>query len=305
MKSLPDNIKYIVNTRKVNDFKHVNKFIKTINDKLMLDGIYIGSVETIGERKKRILQKFPYFISKPYYFLDFVFNRIFPKFTLTRKLYFVLKKVMNRSLSLTETLGRLIYNGFEIIHHEEINNRQYFICKKVRKVVNIKKPSYGFLCRLKRIGEDGKIITVYKLRTMHPYAEYLQSYVYKNNSTQINGKFNDDYRITSWGRLLRRFWIDELPMFINFVKGDLKLFGVRPLSQQYLSLYRDGLRQKRLNYKQGLVPPFYVDLPKSFDEIMDSEEKYLDAYEMNPLMTDMKCLVKVFYNIFFKHARSS
>jgi lipopolysaccharide/colanic/teichoic acid biosynthesis glycosyltransferase len=166
-------------------------------------------------------------------------------------------------------------------------------------------PSYGFLCRLKRIGKEGKIINVYKLRTMHPYAEYLQEYVCNNNHISKDGKFTNDYRVTNWGKILRKLWIDEFPMFINIMKGELKLFGVRPLSQHYYNLYRDSLKQKRKKYKPGLVPPYYVDMPKSLDEIMDSEEKYLDEYEKNPLMTDVKYFSKAVSNILFKGARSS
>lgn len=305
LNNLPGNIRNIINTHKVNDFRYINKFFEAINNKLIMGGMFIGSVETFDERKRRKLQKFPYLISYPYYFLDFILKRFFPKFSLTKKIYFALTKGVNRTLSLAETFGRLIACGFQIVHYEEINNRLYFISKKVQKPIYDPVPSYGFLCRLKRIGKDGKIIKVYKFRTMHPFAEYLQEYVYNNNHTQKNGKFKNDFRVTSWGRILRKFWIDEIPMLINFVKGDLKLFGVRPLSSHYFNLYRGSFRQKRLKYKPGLVPPFYVDLPKSLDEIMDSEEKYLNAYEKNPLMTDIKYFSEALYNILFKKARSS
>ena len=39
-------------------------------------------------------------------------------------------------------------------------------------------PTYGPFVKLKRVGREGQLIKVYKLRTMHPYAEYLQEYVY-------------------------------------------------------------------------------------------------------------------------------
>ena len=72
---------------------------------------------------------------------------------------------------------------------------------------------------------------------MHPYAEYLQKFVYEKFSLQEGGKFNNDFRVASWGKVFRKLWIDELPMIINFFKGDLKLVGVRPLSNHYLNLY--------------------------------------------------------------------
>ena len=305
VKDIPGKVKNIINTHKVNDFRHINKFFEVVNQKLIPGGMFVGSVETFEERRRRKLQNFPYFISYPYYFLDFILKRVFPKFVITKKIYFLLTKGMNRTLSLAETFGRLMSCGFQIVHHAEINNRYYFICKKVKEPTYDCNPSYGFLCRLKRIGKEGKMINVYKLRTMHPYAEYLQEYVCNNNHISKNGKFMNDYRVTNWGKTLRKLWIDEFPMFINIMKGELKLFGVRPLSQHYYNLYRDSLKQKRKQYKPGLVPPYYVDMPKSLNEIMDSEEKYLDEYEKNPLMTDVKYFSKAVTNILFKGARSS
>ena len=141
---------------------------------------------------------------------------------------------------------------------------------------------------MNRVGKSGKSITVYKIRTMHPYAEYLQEYIYKVNELEKGGKFKNDFRVTTWGRVLRRLWIDELPMIINLLKGQLKLVGVRPLSQQYLSLYKRELVEERKKVKPGLIPPFYADLPKTLDEIMESEIKYLKAYKSSPFFTDLK-----------------
>jgi len=139
---------------------------------------------------------------------------------------------------------------------------------------------------------------------MHPFAEYLQDYIYKGHNLDDGGKFKDDFRVANWGKIFRRLWIDELPMLFNFVKGDLKLVGVRPLTQHYFSLYPPGYRDRRLKYKPGLVPPYYVDLPKTIDEIIASEEKYLDLYDNRPLLTDIKYFSLAFYNIIFKGARS-
>jgi lipopolysaccharide/colanic/teichoic acid biosynthesis glycosyltransferase len=140
---------------------------------------------------------------------------------------------------------------------------------------------------------------------MHPYSEYLQDYVYRQNKLQQNGKLKNDYRVCTVGQFLRKYWIDELPMLINFFKGDLKLVGVRPISNHYFNLYSEELKQKRIHHKPGLLPPFYADLPKTMEEIMESELKYLEAYEKHPLKTDWKYFWKVFVNIVFKKARSS
>ncbi len=83
-------------------------------------------------------------------------------------------------------------------------------------------PFTGLLFKMKRLGKDGKEIFVYKLRTMHPYAQYLQKFIYEKFKLQEGGKFNNDFRITYWGKILSKLWIDELPMIYNSLKGDLK-----------------------------------------------------------------------------------
>ena len=99
-------------------------------------------------------------------------------------------------------------------------------------------------------------------------------------------------------------WIDELPMLYNWLRGDLKIVGVRPLSGHFLSLYDEETRQLRLRTKPGLIPPFYVDLPETFDEICESEKRYLRAFLEKPVRTDIYYGVVALWNIFVKRARS-
>ncbi len=93
-------------------------------------------------------------------------------------------------------------------------------------------------------------------------------------------------------------------MIVNVLKGDLKIVGVRPLSRHYLSLYTPELQNLRKKFKPGLIPPYYVDLPETMEEIMDSEMRYLKAYEKHPFLTDVKYFFLVGYTILFKKARS-
>ena len=68
--------------------------------------------------------------------------------------------------------------------------------------------------RLDRVGKNGKKFKVYKFRTMHPYSEFLQEYIYKKYSLREGGKFKHDIRVTTIGRFMRRYWLDELPMLL-------------------------------------------------------------------------------------------
>jgi lipopolysaccharide/colanic/teichoic acid biosynthesis glycosyltransferase len=145
------------------------------------------------------------------------------------------------------------------------------------------------------------------MRTMHAYSEYLQEYIYKQHSLQEGGKFSNDFRVTNWGRFLRTFWLDELPMIFNLLNGDLKIVGVRPLSNHYFSLYNNDLQEKRKKVKPGLIPPYYAQFPtpKTLDEVMANEDEYLESYFNKPFRTDCIYFCRAFYNIVFRRARSN
>ncbi|MBN1337742.1 MAG: sugar transferase [Bacteroidales bacterium] len=294
----------IINLHRVNDFGRINKFFETVNDKLPMGGQFIGNAETYMLRKEKILKKYPVIINRIIYFFDFVFTRVIPKLPVTKNIYFYITLGQNRVVSRAETLGRLYSCGFEVAEERFLNNMLYFVARKVKKPAYDLNPTYGPFVRLRRMGKGGKIIGVYKLRTMHAYSEYLQEYVYEKHKLGEGGKFKNDFRVTALGRLLRKFWLDELPMFINLLKGEMKLVGVRPISRHYYNLYSEELKEKRILHKPGLIPPFYVDLPKTLEEIMASELKYLNAYEKNPFSTDLKYFFRAFFNIVFRNARS-
>jgi lipopolysaccharide/colanic/teichoic acid biosynthesis glycosyltransferase len=294
----------IVNLERINDIRYLNKFFETVNSKLCVGGFFVDFVETKDLRKKRLLDKFPFGLNYLYYTADFIVKRVFPKFAPTKGLYFLLTRGQNRVLSQAETFGRLYSCGFTIVDERFINGYLYFVAMKAKEPLFPSNPSYGPLIALDRIGKGGKPIKVYKMRTMHPFAEYLQEYIYQRTGLENGGKFRDDFRISTLGKFLRTFWLDELPMLVNLIRGELKLFGVRPLSRHYFELYSKELQEKRTKYKPGLIPPFYVDNPGTLQEIMASEMKYLDAYEKHPFLTDWKYFWIAFHNILFRRYRS-
>jgi lipopolysaccharide/colanic/teichoic acid biosynthesis glycosyltransferase len=204
----------------------------------------------------------------------------------------------------TEIMGRLVSCGFETLEIIEHKNLSYIISKKVRSPYYDMNPSYGPIFKMKRVGFKGNIISVYKFRTMSPYSEYVQKKVIEENLLDEGGKVKDDYRITFYGKFLRKYWIDELPMIINWLKRDLKIVGVRPLSEDYYSRYPVDLKELRIKTKPGLVPPYYVDLPVTFEEICNSERNYLIQYFKSPYKTDIVYFFKSAWNILIKRKRS-
>jgi lipopolysaccharide/colanic/teichoic acid biosynthesis glycosyltransferase len=294
----------IINLAKINDIRRINKFFEAVNSKLPNSGIFIGLAETMEQRNRRVIKKYPFWFTWFYFIIDFIFKRVVPKVWGVKKIYFALTSGRNRVISKAEVLGRIVSCGFDILDYKEINNKLYFVGKKTREPYFDANPSYGPIFKMRRIGKNGKVIFVYKFRTMHPFSEYLQKHIYELNQLDKGGKFKNDFRITFFGSFMRKIWLDELPMLYNLLTGKVKPVGVRPLSEQYLGLYREEVKQKRLKHKPGIIPPFYVDMPKTLDEIMASEMRYLEAYEKHPFKTDFNYFFKAVFNILFKKARS-
>tara|TARA_B100000287_G_C20603638_1_gene769126 strand:- start:111 stop:1136 length:1026 start_codon:yes stop_codon:yes gene_type:complete len=299
-----NDIQLFVNLEKTNNFRHVNKFHEKVNSILENNGIYCSCAETVKQRSLRKWKKSSFFFRPIVLFLDFLYKRVIPKIPITKQIYFAMTRGHNRVMSKSEIMGRIVSCGFEIFEIIEYKGLSYFFSKKIREPYFDMNPSYGPIFSMRRVGREGKIISVYKFRTMSPYSEYIQAKMIEDNKLDKGGKIKDDSRITFYGKFLRKYWIDEFPMIINWLKRDLKLVGVRPLSQDYFSRYPEDLKKLRVKTKPGLVPPYYVDLPVTLDEICDSERKYLNLYFKKPFRTDISYFCRAFYNIVIKRKRS-
>lgn len=300
-----DKYQLMVNLHVLNDQKHLNTYILDVKNALMKGGVFVGALLPHHYRYKRFFKNHSFWLANIFYFFDFVWKRIFPKLPLTREIYSTFSKEKDRALSLAEGLGRLAYCGFKIIDLAAVDDVVYFAALKNGGFKADKKFFYSPIFKMKRTGKGGKPIYVYKLRTMYPYSEFIQDFVYNHNKLENGGKFKDDFRVPAWGKLFRKLWIDELPMLINWVKRELKLVGVRPISSHYLSLYSAKHQERRKNFKPGLLPPFYADLPETIEEIELSEKRYLDAFEKNPIKTDIRYFFKIIKNILINRKRSA
>lgn len=299
-----ENRQIFINLHKINDLRRLNYYLIRVNELLIQGGVFICNGQTISQRQQAFFERWTPYFGSILYGIDFVFRRVLPKLPVLQGWYFAITNGKNRALSETEMLGRFYFCGFELIHKRELDGMMNFILKKTKAPSTDPDPTYGPLIRLKRKGKDGKTIYVKKLRTMHPYSEYLQDYVYQTNALQEGGKFADDFRVTSWGKVFRSLWLDEVPQFINFFRGELALVGVRALSEHYFSLYPPDMQELRTKVKPGLVPPFYADMPKTFEEIVDSERRYIERKLQKPFTTDLVYFWKSWWNILVKRARS-
>ena len=297
-------VRVFMNLWKINDIRRVNAYFLEMHQMLLPGGYFIGHAHTIDTHYKWMFKKFPRYMAWVIYLVDFGFRRVMPKLPGLQKVYFFLTKGKNRLISRAELLGRLSFCGFEIVAEKVIGNKHYVIARKVKTTSLDTSPTYGPLVQLKRSGFGGETIHTYKFRTMHPYSEYLQQYIYDLQGLQKGGKIENDFRMTTWGKYMRKFWLDELPMLYNWIKGDVGIVGVRPLSFHYLDLYDKDLQDLRKKVKPGLVPPFYADLPETVEEICDSERRYINAFLKRPFRTQCIYFYKAFVNIAIKGARS-
>lgn len=302
---LSNDLTALVNLKKANDVRWLNKFFEEVNSHLAPGALYIGAVEISEQRKARIFRKFPRTLAMFIYVIDFMFRRIMPKLNLTKGFYFLITDGRNRVMSKAEVLGRLVCCGFDIVDLKVISDTLYFVAKKVKEPTYDLKPSYGPLFKMRRVGKNGKMIQVYKFRTMHPYSEYLQDYIIRTNGYQDIGKPADDFRITTWGKFLRKYWLDELPQLINVARGEMKLVGIRPISNRFLNEFPDDIKALRLKQKPGCVPAYVSLLKQSVNGFIEAETIYLKEKVKHPYTTDIKYLYKAVYNILSNKIRSA
>lgn len=152
---------------------------------------------------------------------------------------------------------------------------------------------------------DSKTITIYKFRTMVIDADKRLNDIIDQFGVNNYGKPTVDPRITKVGKILRRYWIDEIPQLYSLVKGDLKLIGIRPRSSLDWERYPIELKELALNQKPALVSVMYASpVSPNFEDQINFERKYLDEWMKQPICTDLKYLYRVVVGIIFKGIRS-
>ncbi|OGF65052.1 MAG: hypothetical protein A2Y62_16620 [Candidatus Fischerbacteria bacterium RBG_13_37_8] len=293
----------VIDTLLLNTYKDINEVLNKINSSLKESGYFIGRYETLELRDRRLKKdngKFTYYARR---FYDFLFKRVLPRLPIAR---FIFQKLAANNpclISKCEAIGRLRHCGFDVINYKETDDYLYFVAEKgTSKPKNA--PVDKVFIKVAKVGENARDIYCLKLRTMHPYANMLHDFILENCEIDNEGKVIDDFRLTGWGKFLRKTWLDEMPQLFNILKGDLSIVGLRPLSKEFLQLYPEEWRQERNKYKPGFVPPYYVDCPKTFEEIIESEKRYIELKKKHPIKTDVQYFIKAALNFIRGKART-
>ena len=147
-----------------------------------------------------------------------------------------------------------------------------------------------FFCQ-ERVGQDGKLFTVYKFRSMHANAENeLDQLIDLDTLPEPVFKIKDDPRVTPFGHFLRRWSLDEIPQFWNVLKGDMSLVGPRPEEARIVARYNDWQR-RRLAVRPGITGPMQINGrgALSLNDRVRLELEYIEHYS---LLTDCRILLK-------------
>ena len=147
----------------------------------------------------------------------------------------------------------------------------------------------------KRIGKNGKHIYIYKFRTMVPNAEeelkkLLKKPKYKKQWKK-NQKLDSDPRITKIGSFLRKTSLDEVPQFINVLKGDMSMIGPRPLVEGELDAH-NGNHELYESVRPGITGWWAAcsrSNCESYDERLELEYYYI---KNRGFKIDVKCIFK-------------
>lgn len=141
--------------------------------------------------------------------------------------------------------------------------------------------------RQQRVGKNGKTFYILKFRSMKVDKEAEKNHDFTK----------DEERKTSFGNLIRRLKIDELPQLINVFRGDMSLVGPRPTVQEQTDLYNDYQRQ-RLKMRPGMTGLAQVNgnISLTWDERIDYDVEYIKNFT---LFLDMKILVKTVAVVIF------
>lgn len=144
-----------------------------------------------------------------------------------------------------------------------------------------------------RMGQNGKKFKIYKFRSMYMDAEERKKELLDQNqlSTTLMFKMDNDPRIFPFGQKLRDWSLDELPQFINVLKGDMSVVGTRPPTFDEYEMY-ELHHFKRMQVKPGITGMWQVNGRSNvldFEEVVKLDMKYIEEWS---LRLDIKIIVR-------------
>lgn len=157
----------------------------------------------------------------------------------------------------------------------------------------IKLESEGpIIFKQKRVGKNGRVFKIWKFRSMGVDAEAKKAALMTNNEMSGNMfKMTNDPRVTKIGAFIRKTSIDELPQFVNVLKGDMSLVGTRPPTVDEVEHYQRH-HHRRISITPGITGKWQIsgrsDI-QDFEEIVKLDSEYISEWS---IWEDIKILFK-------------
>ena len=153
--------------------------------------------------------------------------------------------------------------------------------------------------RQDRMGLNGRVFSLLKFRSMttgcdpRKHREYIAKYIGEREGAAVEAgvfKLTDDPRVTAVGKFLRKTSLDELPQFINVLKGEMSLVGPRPPIPYECDLYDIWHKNRLLSCKPGITGLWQVTgrSRTTFDEMVRLDLKYIREWN---LLLDLKIML--------------
>ena len=164
--------------------------------------------------------------------------------------------------------------------------------------VKISDPRGPVIFKQTRVGKNGSLFTMYKFRSMYVDAEERKKELMALNETGGKTfKIKNDPRIYPFGRILRKFSLDELPQLVNIINGDMSIVGPRPPLPEEVETYEPWHRM-RLSVTPGLTCIWQVSGRSniSFEGQMRLDNDYIRRG--GKLADDFKLILKTFKVVF-------
>lgn len=151
-----------------------------------------------------------------------------------------------------------------------------------------------------RLGKNGKIIKVYKFRTMVKDAQEILRNLPPEQKRKFeeNFKFDNDPRITRIGRFLRETSLDELPQLFNILIGNMSVVGPRPIVEKEIEKY-EIYGEKLLTIKPGLTGNWQANgrSNTTYEERVQLDMEYIDD---RSFWLDIKIILKTVISVLKK-----
>ncbi len=307
----------LVGTLRLNSVNRLNYYLRFCAGRVTMGGYMVVSYLPLEDVLDRMRTRYSDWLYPWAYLRHFIRYRALPKMPWLDRLYFLpqlawfdrlVRKAgggRNRALSKSEVWGRLAFYGMEVLYESEGAGERCVIAQRVAQPVANRKPSYYAVVTLEKVGLDGKVIRLHKVRSMYPFSEFLQKKIFQSHGLSNTGKFKNDFRLTDYGPMIRRSWIDEIPGIFDWLHGEIKLVGMRATSPHFLGLYPRDVYDLYIQVKPGLVPPIFDEKTTGFDQIVEIERTYLTKYIQAPVRTDILYFWCTFRDIFIRKVRSS